>query len=112
MNFVAIDIETANADFSSICQIGVASYRNGDLHEEWETYIDPEDYFDGFNVSIHGIDKPMVKGALTFSDVAEQLYNYLDNRVAVCHTHFDRLSIQQVSTSLKALLSRILDVDP
>lgn len=45
MDFVAIDVETANPDMSSICQIGVAVYQNGQIIEEWKTYIDPEDYF-------------------------------------------------------------------
>ena len=29
MEFVALDFETANADMSSICQIGLACYKNG-----------------------------------------------------------------------------------
>ncbi|GEM_PF-5074432 len=29
MDFVPIDVETANPDMASICQIGVAGYRNG-----------------------------------------------------------------------------------
>jgi DNA polymerase III epsilon subunit-like protein len=43
MDFVALDFETANADMSSICQIGLADFKNGLLQEEWKTYIDPED---------------------------------------------------------------------
>jgi len=61
MNFVAIDVETANADMASICQIGLAKVENGTLSEEWKTYVDPEDYFDGINVAIHGIDESVVK---------------------------------------------------
>ena len=63
MEFVALDVETANADMASICQIGLARYENGSLVEEWKTYVDPEDYFDGINISIHGIDEATVKGA-------------------------------------------------
>src|SRR4030067_1163117 len=36
MEFVAIDVETANADMSSICQVGLALYRKGQLVEEWK----------------------------------------------------------------------------
>lgn len=28
-DFVAIDVETANADMASICQIGIAGFANG-----------------------------------------------------------------------------------
>jgi len=95
MEFVAIDVETANADMSSICQIGIACYNEGSLTEEWKSYIDPEDYFDEINISIHGIDESTVESSPKLSDVANQIYKYLDNHVCVCHTHFDRVAIRQ-----------------
>ena len=101
MEFVAIDVETANADMSSICQIGLVLFRNGQLVEEWKTYIDPEDYFDGINVSIHGIDDETVKGAPVMSVVSGEIYRFLDDHVSVCHTHFDRVAVQQAFEKYK-----------
>jgi DNA polymerase-3 subunit epsilon len=95
MDFIALDLETANADMSSICQIGLADFKNGLLQEEWKTYIDPEDFFDGMNVSIHGIDESTVKASPILPEVSNRLYNYLDGRIVVCHTHFDRVALQQ-----------------
>jgi len=95
MEFVAIDVETANADMSSICQIGLALFRKGQLVEEWKTYINPEDYFDEINVSIHGIDEETVNGAPVISDVSREIYRFLDDHISVCHTHFDRFAVQQ-----------------
>ncbi len=43
MEFVALDVETANADCSSICQIGIARFGDGCLAEEWSTLVNPED---------------------------------------------------------------------
>ncbi len=63
MDFVTIDVETANANISSICQIGMARFRNGVLADEWVSLIDPEDYFEGINISIHGIDSAAVVAA-------------------------------------------------
>lgn len=97
MNFVAIDVETANADMASICQIGVVKYENGAVADEWKTYVDPEDYFDGINVSIHGISESIVKGAPTFPEVADTLRSYFKKSVVVCHTHFDRVAISQAA---------------
>ena len=97
MDFVAIDVETANADMASICQIGLAKYVNGVLSKEWKTYVDPEDYFDGINVSIHGIDESLVRGAPNFQAVSETLFSFLDGAVVVCHTHFDRVAIHQAA---------------
>ena len=95
MNFVALDVETANVDMASICQIGIACYSEGSLSEEWKSYIDPADYFDAINISIHGIDESTVKGSPKLPDVASQIYKYLDDQVSVCHTHFDRVAILQ-----------------
>jgi DNA polymerase-3 subunit epsilon len=80
---------------SSICQIGIAGYNAGGISVEWKSYVDPEDFFDGINVSIHGIDESVVKGAPTFKEIAATLRTYLDNKVVVCHTHFDRVAISQ-----------------
>lgn len=93
MNFVAIDVETANPDMSSICQIGVAKFVDGHLAEEWSTLIDPEDYFDEVNVSIHGIESRMVKGQPKLPQIADRLRTTLENTVTVCHTHFDRIAL-------------------
>lgn len=95
MDFVALDFETANADMSTICQIGVVPFTNGLLQKGWKTYVDPEDFFDEMNISIHGIDEVAVQGAPIFPDVISLLYEQLDGRIAVCHTHFDRVAIQQ-----------------
>ena len=97
MEFIAIDVETANADVASICQIGVARFINRELNEEWKTYLNPENYFDGINISIHGIDESVVANAPTFCDIADTLNRFLDNRVVVTHTHFDRLAVHQAA---------------
>ena len=93
MEFVAIDVETANADMASICQIGLAKFKDGQLIEEWSSLIDPEDYFDFINIDIHGITEEDVVGAPTFSEVVDELSNYLSGSVCVSHTHFDRVSV-------------------
>ena len=33
--FIVIDIETANPDLTSICQIGIAVFENGELVDQW-----------------------------------------------------------------------------
>ena len=53
--FSVIDVETANSDLSSICQIGIVTFEGAAEVERWGTLINPNDYFDPINVSIHGI---------------------------------------------------------
>ncbi|MEJ2200554.1 MAG: exonuclease domain-containing protein [Desulfuromonadaceae bacterium] len=93
MEFIAIDVETANADMASICQIGIAKYQNSQLIDEWSSLIDPEDYFDFINIGIHGITEEDVAGAPKFSEVLSDLSNFMSGAVCVSHTHFDRVSI-------------------
>lgn len=95
MDFIAIDVETANADMSSICQVGIAGFEGGRLAFEWSSYVDPQDWFDPVNVSIHGITPEHVQGQPTLPDIAEELRAHLEGRVAVCHTHFDRVAVSR-----------------
>lgn len=90
---MALDVETANSDMASICQIGIAKYVGGQLIAEWSSLIDPEDYFDFINVYIHGITEEDVVGAPTFPEVVSTLAGFLNNTVCVSHTHFDRVSV-------------------
>jgi DNA polymerase-3 subunit epsilon len=89
--FTAIDVETANADKASICQIGIARFEGGAVAHEWKTYIDPEDDFYGWDK--HGIGPETVAGAPTFREVSGYLNQYLNGRIVVSHTAFDRNAI-------------------
>ncbi len=97
MRFISLDVETANADMASICQIGAARFVDGAVVAEWKTYVDPVDYFDPVNVSIHGIDESTVVGAPAFSGLASQLSQFVGRDIVVTHTHFDRAAIHQAA---------------
>lgn len=93
MDFTAIDVETANSNLVSICQIGVVRFRSGAVAKEWKSYVDPEDEFDFMNVEIHGIDESTVQGAPTFSEVFPTLDRLLSGEIVVSHTAFDRVAV-------------------
>lgn len=97
MNFVAIDVETANPDQASICQIGVVVFDDGVVTSVWERVINPEDDFDGFNVSIHGISEADVIDAPTFPDVVNELQGFLSEKIVVSHTAFDRVALNRAA---------------
>jgi DNA polymerase-3 subunit epsilon len=98
MRFVAIDVETANADMASICSVGTAAFDGGELVDEWYSLIDPKDYFDAVNVSIHGITEADVRGAPTFKSAITEIERRLRNQIVVTHTHFDRVAVHQAAT--------------
>src|SRR5207237_691909 len=51
-DFLAIDVETANADMASICCIGLVHFRGGSIAKQLNILINPEDVFEAINVSI------------------------------------------------------------
>jgi DNA polymerase-3 subunit epsilon len=92
LDFVAVDVETANADLASICQLGVATVRAGQVEDVWTQLVDPEDLFSPINVRIHGINEAKVRGAPRFAELFPEIENRLAG-VVVSHTAFDRLSL-------------------
>ena len=93
MNFDAVDVETANADRSTICQIGIVHVRGGQIRDRWASLVDPEDWFDVWNVDIHGISAEAVRGAPTLPKLDDELRDRLGASVVVSHTSFDRVAI-------------------
>lgn len=111
MNFVVIDVETANPDFSSICQVGLAEFRDGKLYASWESLVNPDDYFDEMNIGVHGIQESMVSQAPKWPAVHEQLMPWLKDKVVVSHTAFDRAALARacIKNGLQPHDSRWLD---
>lgn len=89
-DYFALDVETANTDYSSICQIGIAHFRDGKLNDKWSTLVNPKTYFDPYNVDIHGIEQSDVEGAPEFKDVFSKLNELLAGNTIIHHGHFDR----------------------
>lgn len=55
-DFIAIDVETANFEASSICAIGAAKVRDGIITDRRYSLVRPEpDYYCGRCVAVHGI---------------------------------------------------------
>lgn len=111
MDFVVVDVETANPDFSSICQVGIAIFSNGKFSESWSSYVNPSDYFDPYNVAIHGIDESKVANAPMWKEVHERLQSSFSNQILASHTPFDRTAIHKAceKSSISPIECRWLD---
>src|SRR4051794_2263706 len=95
MEFVAIDVETANADLASICAVGLVHFRDGEVFRDLSFLIDPEDDFDAVNISIRGIGPEHVRGKPTMPDVLPAMVSTLADNVLAHHTHFDRVAMMR-----------------
>jgi DNA polymerase-3 subunit epsilon len=89
MRFFSLDVETANSDSSTICQIGIGKFVNGELTGTWESLVDPQSSFHWSNIRVHGITEEMVQGAPSFSEVYPVLRKLLAENIVVHHTPFD-----------------------
>ena len=97
IDFCAVDVETANSDRSSICQIGLVTVRGGQVVDRWESLVDPQAPF--VFTDIHGIDEAVVAGQPTLPNVWNELCAAVGRSrggsVLVSHTPFDRTAFQQ-----------------
>jgi DNA polymerase III subunit epsilon len=88
--FIALDVETANSDAASICQIGLACVRHDGTVHVTSSLVDPEQRFSGFNVTLHGIGPDEVRGAATFPVVLAQIAPLLGQQLIIQHSPFDK----------------------
>ena len=94
LDFAAVDVETANSNVSSICQVGIAVVRSAEIKDVWTQLVDPHDFFDPYNTAIHGIDRKTVTGQPGFEELCEKIGGYL-GEIVVSHTFFDRRAISK-----------------
>lgn len=109
--FNAIDVETANESYSSICQIGIVRVEEGKIADRWETLVNPEDSFRSWNIRIHGIRSEHVKSSPTFPEIFPRLRERLTGSILVSHSGFDQTSLNQSAQryGLRPLEARWLD---
>jgi DNA polymerase-3 subunit epsilon len=98
MEFVAIDVETANPDMASICQVGIAVYKAGALADSWGCLVNPQADFSPGNIAVHGLSYEAVRDAPTFAGIADALWRRLATHIVACHTPFDRLCLERACT--------------
>ncbi len=111
LTFNAIDVETANSDPASICQIGIVSVQDGIIKEQVSVLVNPEMPFREFNVNLHGIDQNAVKDSQTLPKLHACLRRLLEGKALVSHTAFDRWAMDgaMLRYGLRPLRGRWLD---
>jgi DNA polymerase III epsilon subunit-like protein len=87
-DFVAVDIEwTDSSDSTSICEIGVALFQNGEVVETYRSYVRPENDFSmgSYEQRTHGIDEKLIRKAETLADQWPRIAKIIGNRPWVLH---------------------------
>ncbi len=94
VDFAALDVETANPDPTSICQIGIATVRAGRVTQVWTQFVRPAGRFSRRHIRIHGITSEAVANAPPFAQLHSELERRLPEFV-VTHTGFDVAALLQ-----------------
>lgn len=101
LNFTALDVETANDYWGSVCQVGVVRFRDGQPVEERAWLCRPPaglEHFEDVNISIHGITPADVADAPAFGDVLPQVVDFVGADVMVAHNAiFDSTALRQAA---------------
>jgi hypothetical protein len=95
VDYFVLDLETANPDYASICQIGLVEVKAGIVVAETSLLLDPDDYIDPFNVRIHGITRERVGGSPHFDLIAPALATRLSHAIVVHHGPFDKIALNR-----------------
>ena len=95
--FIAVDVETANADTGSICQIGFARFAAGGLIDNWSWLIHPQTFFSAANIAVHGIRPGHVSHAPDWGRIHDAVAALLTDQVVVSHSSFDVTAISRAA---------------
>lgn len=85
-SFVAIDVETANYEPSSICAIGAVKVVDGVIVDSRYSLVRPEpDYYCRPNIRVHGITDDDTWNAPVFGSIWQELLPWIDGLPLVAH---------------------------
>lgn len=85
MNFIALDFETAHANFP--CEIGLSRIENGIITETKSWLIKPAcfPYMNPWNERVHGISNNQLKNEKSFDEIWSELKTWLVDSIIVAH---------------------------
>lgn len=99
LDFVAFDVETANRNRGSICQIGLTRVADGAIVQTESLLCRPPESvsnFDSFNTRLHGISASTVADAPSFEERLAQMIENVGELPLVCHNaSFDMGAIRE-----------------
>ena len=82
-----VDLETTGTTPTGdrVTEIGIVRVQDGELVEEWSSLVNPECTIPEDIQVLTGISNAMVRGAPTFSQLAREVRERLDDHLFVAH---------------------------
>ena len=111
LTFNAIDVETANRTRASICQIGIAQVQVGKISRAASFLINPEEPFESFQTSLHGINEEAVSEAETMLSIHPKLYRLIEKTPLASHSPFDKQALEKSASKYGLTMPQIKWLD-
>jgi DNA polymerase-3 subunit epsilon len=107
-DFIAFDFETADAQNSAPCSIGITLVEDGEVVFTQNFLINPEAVFSPFNIAIHGIRPEDVLDSPTFPEVWAEISYLFERYPAVAHNAaFDKGVLEKAAARYGIKLPKI-----
>jgi len=91
--FIAFDVETANRNAHSICQVGLACVDDWGQITSFSLLVDPAEAFADFNTELHGISAATCQNAPLFPAIIAALAPLMVQQPIVQHSGFDARAV-------------------
>ena len=111
LTFNAIDVETANRARASICQIGIAQVQVGKIKRAASFLVNPEEPFESFQTSIHGINEEAVSEAETMLSIHPKLCRLIEGAPLASHSQFDKQALEKAASKYGLTMPQIRWLD-
>lgn len=85
MHFVTLDMELADRMLPSICSITIIEWKDNNIVNIIDTYINPDCEVEEFFADRHGITNEMLKDAPTLPEKWIEIYDALDHKMVFAH---------------------------
>ena len=97
-DFAAIDFETANERYSSVCSVGIVVVRDGKIVDRFYSLIQPTpNYYLRWTTKVHGLTRRDTDGQPTFPEVWVQIKDRIAGLPFVAHNRlFDESCLKAV----------------
>ena len=83
--YVAFDVETPNRYNDRMSAIGISVIEDGEIVDEFFSYVDPEARFDYFNIQLTGISPATVRTAPNFAELWEKIEPIMSSGILLAH---------------------------
>lgn len=83
--YIIFDVETPNRYNDRISAIGISVMEDGEVVQEYYSLVNPETFFDPFNIRLTGIREDMVADAPTFPQLWEQIRPLFESGLLAAH---------------------------